>query len=121
MAAAAAASNSDGDSHPTMVISASFRIDSFSSGLVNVCLTSAADVQLSFPAALPPYPLDRRLGGPRSRCGEAKILDPTGTRTPTRCQSLYRLRYRGSWSSVIGRLEGRQKAVQRRGMASGLS
>jgi hypothetical protein len=32
------------------------------------------------------YPLDRRLGGPQSRsgrCGEEKILDPTGTRTPT--------------------------------------
>jgi hypothetical protein len=32
------------------------------------------------------YPLDRRLGGPQSRSerfGEEKILDPTGTRTPT--------------------------------------
>jgi hypothetical protein len=43
--------------------------------------------QLHPPAALPPgkeprYPLDRRLGGPQSRsgrCGEEKILDPTGT------------------------------------------
>jgi hypothetical protein len=42
-------------------------------------------------AALPPgihllYPLDGRLGGPKSRSGrygEKKILDPTGTRTPT--------------------------------------
>jgi hypothetical protein len=48
--------------------------------------------QLHAPAALPPgkrvpqYPLDRRLGGPQSRSGrleEEKILDPTGTRTPT--------------------------------------
>jgi hypothetical protein len=34
----------------------------------------------------PRYPLDRRLGGPQSRCwwrGEEKILDPTGTWTPT--------------------------------------
>jgi hypothetical protein len=34
----------------------------------------------------PRYPLDRRLGGPQSRSGrfgEEKILDPTGTRTPT--------------------------------------
>jgi hypothetical protein len=33
----------------------------------------------------PWYPLDRRLDGPQSRsgqCGEEKILDPTGTRTP---------------------------------------
>jgi hypothetical protein len=32
------------------------------------------------------YPLDMRLGGPQSRSGrraEEKILDPTGTRTPT--------------------------------------
>jgi hypothetical protein len=32
------------------------------------------------------YPLDRRLGLPQSRSGryvEAKILDPTGTRTPS--------------------------------------
>jgi hypothetical protein len=46
--------------------------------------------QLHAPTALPPgkapplrYPLDRRLGGPQSRsgrCGEEKILDPTGTR-----------------------------------------
>jgi hypothetical protein len=43
------------------------------------------------PAALPPgksprYPLYRRFGGPQSRSGrheEVKILDPTGTRTPT--------------------------------------
>jgi hypothetical protein len=47
--------------------------------------------QLHAPAALPPgkgprYPLDRRLGGPQSRSGrfgEQKIIDPTGTRTPT--------------------------------------
>jgi hypothetical protein len=34
----------------------------------------------------PRYPLDRRLGGPQSRSGrfgEVKIIDPTGTRTPT--------------------------------------
>jgi hypothetical protein len=33
----------------------------------------------------PRYLLDRRLDGPQSRygCGEKKILDPTGTRTPT--------------------------------------
>jgi hypothetical protein len=34
----------------------------------------------------PRYPLDRRMGGPQCRSGrrgEAKILDPTGTRTPT--------------------------------------
>jgi hypothetical protein len=32
------------------------------------------------------YPLDRRLGGPQSwsgRYAEMKILEPTGTRTPT--------------------------------------
>jgi hypothetical protein len=48
-------------------------------------------VQLHAPAALPRgksyrYPLDRRLGGPQSRsgrCGEEKILHPTGTRIPT--------------------------------------
>jgi hypothetical protein len=42
--------------------------------------------QLHTPAPLPRYPLDRRLGGPQSRSGrrgEGKILDPTGTRTPT--------------------------------------
>jgi hypothetical protein len=34
----------------------------------------------------PMHPLDRRLGGPQSqygRFGEMKILDSTGTRTPT--------------------------------------
>jgi hypothetical protein len=47
--------------------------------------------QLHAPAALPPgnrprYPLERRLGESQSqseRRGEEKILDPTGTRTPT--------------------------------------
>jgi hypothetical protein len=47
--------------------------------------------QLHAPAALlpgkdPRNPLDRRFGGPQSRCGrdrEVKILDPTGTRTLT--------------------------------------
>jgi hypothetical protein len=47
--------------------------------------------QLHAPAALTPgrspwYPLDRRLGRPQSRSGrhgEVKILDSTGTRTPT--------------------------------------
>jgi hypothetical protein len=49
----------------------------------------------------PRYPLDRRLGGPQNRSGrrgEEKILDPTGTRTPTPrpySQSLYRLSYVG--------------------------
>jgi hypothetical protein len=46
---------------------------------------------------IPQYPLDRRLGGPKSqsgRYGEVKILDLTGTRTPTlsrpaRSQTLY--------------------------------
>jgi hypothetical protein len=41
-----------------------------------------------------------RLGGPQSRsgrCGEEKILDPTGPRTrAARDQSLYRLRYPGT-------------------------
>jgi hypothetical protein len=40
---------------------------------------TAAEIHLS-------YPLYRRLSGPQSRSGrhgEAKILDPTGTRTPT--------------------------------------
>jgi hypothetical protein len=45
--------------------------------------------QLHAPAALPrgkspPYPLDRRVGGPNDRSGrhgEVKILAPTGTRT----------------------------------------
>jgi hypothetical protein len=49
----------------------------------------------------PRYPLDRRLSGPQSqsgRRGEEKILDHTGTGTPTpgrpaRSQSLYRLSY----------------------------
>jgi hypothetical protein len=47
------------------------------------------------------YPLDKGLGGSQcqsGRYGEMKILDPTGTRTPTprsssRSQSLYLLRY----------------------------
>jgi hypothetical protein len=46
---------------------------------------------ISVPADLPPgkeprYPLARRLGGPQNRTeqrGEEKILDRTGTRTPT--------------------------------------
>jgi hypothetical protein len=48
------------------------------------------------------YALCRRLGGPQrrsGRLGEEKILDPTGTRTPTppqSSQSLYRLHYFGS-------------------------
>jgi hypothetical protein len=49
----------------------------------------------------PRFTLDRRLGGPQSRskhCGEKKILDPTGNRTPAlrrpaSSRSLYRLRY----------------------------
>jgi hypothetical protein len=47
--------------------------------------------QLHVSAALPPgkvprYPLDRKLSGPHNRsgrCREEKILDPSGTRTPT--------------------------------------
>jgi hypothetical protein len=47
--------------------------------------------QLNAPANLPPgnslrYLLERRLSGPQKqseRPGEEKILDPTGTRTPT--------------------------------------
>jgi hypothetical protein len=38
------------------------------------------------PGKSPRYPLDRSLGGPQSQSGqhgEEKILDPTGTRTPT--------------------------------------
>jgi hypothetical protein len=53
----------------------------------------------------PLYPLDRRLGGPQHRSGrhgEVKILATIGTRTrpfghPAHSQSLYRLRYPGSW------------------------
>jgi hypothetical protein len=66
--------------------------------------------QLHAPTALPlgkgpRYPFYRRLGGPQSRSGrygEAKIFNPTGTRTPAppgrpaRSQSLYRLSYPGS-------------------------
>jgi hypothetical protein len=52
----------------------------------------------------PQYLFDRRLGEPQSRSGrrgQEKILDPTGTRTPTRgsparSQSLYRLSYLGT-------------------------
>jgi hypothetical protein len=60
------------------------------------------------PAALsrgksPRYPLDRRLGGSQSRsgrCGEEKILHPTGLELrpldrPARSESLYRLSYPG--------------------------
>jgi hypothetical protein len=41
------------------------------------------------------------------RRGEEKILNPTGTRTPTpgrpaRSQSLYRLRYPGSLTPMVG-------------------
>jgi hypothetical protein len=57
----------------------------------------------------PRYPLDRRLGGLQSRsgrCGEQKILDPTGTRTPTprrpaSSQSLYRLSYPNSHNTSV--------------------
>jgi hypothetical protein len=41
--------------------------------------------QLHTPAALPQYPLDRRLGGPQSRfgrCVQEKNLVPAGIRTP---------------------------------------
>jgi hypothetical protein len=46
----------------------------------------------------PRYPLNNRLGGPRSRYGrdqEVKILDSTWTRTPIPL-SLYRVHYPGS-------------------------
>jgi hypothetical protein len=51
------------------------------------CEVHTGDTE-TYPAALPyhRYPSDRRLGGPQSlfgRRGEDKILDPTGTRTPT--------------------------------------
>jgi hypothetical protein len=64
----------------------------------------------------PRDPLHRRLGWPQSRSErrEEKILDPTGTRTPTPrlsssySQSLYRLSYLEklleTWSSVISAL-----------------
>jgi hypothetical protein len=53
--------------------------------------TTSLSGQLHVSAALPPgklswYWLDRRLDGPQNRsghCGEKKILDPTGSRTPT--------------------------------------
>jgi hypothetical protein len=54
----------------------------------------------------PRYPLDRRLGGPQSQSGQygdVKILASTRTRTPTPwpfSQSLYRLRYPGSFICV---------------------
>jgi hypothetical protein len=61
---------------------------------IHIFLTSALvgdSGQLHAPAALPLgksplYLLDWRLGWPQSRSGrdgEEKILDPTGTRTPT--------------------------------------
>jgi hypothetical protein len=62
---------------------------------VDIFLSSALvgdEWPTSGPCSLPPgneplqYPLDRSLGVPQSRFeryGEVKILDPTGTRTPT--------------------------------------
>jgi hypothetical protein len=57
--------------------------------------------QLHSSAALPlekspRYPWDRRLGGPYSRSArhrEEKILDPTGTRTPTPRSSIFCIGY----------------------------
>jgi hypothetical protein len=55
------------------------------------------------------YPLDRRLGEPQSQCGhtvEGKNsqpslgIEPQISYRPARSQSLYRLSYRGSWSSI---------------------
>jgi hypothetical protein len=46
------------------------------------------------------YPLDRRLGDPRSGLDDMeKILDPTAT--PARSQTLYQLRYPGSPGLLI--------------------
>jgi hypothetical protein len=62
---------------------------------MHIFLTSAlAGGEWSDPRGQTPprYPLDRRLGGPQSRSeghGEEKILDPTGTRTPTPRSSSY--------------------------------
>jgi hypothetical protein len=57
----------------------------------------------------PRYPLYRTLGELQSRSGqrgEEKILDPTMTRSPTpRSQSLYRLRYPGSFILQLIRLK----------------
>jgi hypothetical protein len=55
------------------------------------------------------YPLDRRLGGPQSRCGrhgETKIFAPPGLKPrslgrPARSQSLYRLRYHSYKKNVV--------------------
>jgi hypothetical protein len=65
--------------------------------VIHVFLTSAlvGCGQFHAPTALSPwkstrYPSDRRLGGPQSRFGrrgEEKILDPTGTRTPSASES----------------------------------
>jgi hypothetical protein len=57
----------------------------------------------------PGYPLDRRLGGPQSRLGrrgEEKILDLQGLELrPARSQSLYRLRYSGSYLHSSGNVK----------------
>jgi hypothetical protein len=62
----------------------------YTSDFLDLGLYLEVSGQLHISAALPPekipqYPLDR-LGGPQSRSewrGKEKILDPTGTRTPT--------------------------------------
>jgi hypothetical protein len=63
--------------------------------LIHIFLTSAlvgGEMLASRPGRftprrnIPPYPFDRRLGGPQSqsgRLGEENILDPTRTQTPT--------------------------------------
>jgi hypothetical protein len=63
-----------------------------------VCMTTVDCELPTFPCKR--YPLEMMLGGPQNRAGrrgEEKILDPTGTQTPARSQSLYRLRYPGSF------------------------
>jgi hypothetical protein len=62
--------------------------------------------QIHAPAALPQgksprYPLYKRLGGPQSRSGRhGPGLEPRPLSRPARSQSLYRLRYPGSWQML---------------------
>jgi hypothetical protein len=59
---------------------------------------------LHAPAALPPYPLDKRLDGPKSRPGrrgEKKILEPIRTRTPTPQSSSRYTDYASVCSAII--------------------
>jgi hypothetical protein len=77
----------------------------YSSTLVLTSELDGVGGQRHAPAALPPgktrYPLYRRLVGPQGRCRRVrKISPPTGIRSPdrpARSESLYRLRYPGSW------------------------